>query len=259
MSIAAPDALRNTRDVRFSGQISTCFSTEPLVSRRVLSRLMKIAIVEDHLMFREVLRRVCATELGHEVVGEADDGLRAVEMVRATAPDLLLLDLRLPSLDGLDVLAQVRPALPRLRTIVLSSRCDRFTLLAVERAQVQGFVDKNTNTFTTLKEAVTAVQAGRTWFSAEYQRERAARLADTQSFDKLLSERECAFLAVIGAPHTIAETAERLGMSVDGVEKQRTRLIKKLGLGSTAELVRYAQQNGFTRSSTSGDDGRLQP
>ncbi|MBL9200651.1 MAG: response regulator transcription factor [Opitutaceae bacterium] len=220
---------------------------------------MNTALVEDHLMFRDVLRAVCAQELGHRIVGEADDGLRAVDMLLAAKPDLLLLDLRLPSLDGLDVLARVRPALPKLRTIVLSSRCDRFTLLSVERAQVQGFVDKNTNTFATLKEAVMAVRSGRTWFSAEYQRERAARLADSESFEKILRDRECEALAIIGAPHTIPEAARRLGISAAGVEKQRARLLQKLGLETTAELVRYAQENGFTRSSSSGDGGRLQP
>ncbi len=235
-----------------------CFS-QPRFLTRDAYLLLKIAIVEDHLMFREVLRRVCVAELGHAVVGEADDGLRAVEMVRATSPDLLLLDLRLPSLDGFGVIERVRETAPRLKIIVLSSRCDRFTILAVERARVNGFVDKNTNSVAALKEAITAVEAGRVWFSAEFRRARAARVSDHQSFDKILSAHDCEVLAILGAPHSIAEAAALLGISVDGVEKQRFLLLRKLGLKSSAELVRYAQENGFTGTSSTGDDGRLLP
>lgn len=210
-------------------------------------------------MFREVVRKVCVTELGHQIVGEAGDGRSAVEMVRATSPDLLLLDLRLPELDGFGVLEQVRATAPRLKIIVLSSRCDHFTIHAVERARVNGFVDKNTNSVGVLRAAITAVAEGRTWFSEEYRRARAQRVADRESFDKILSEHERRVLAVLGVPHSVPEAAKLLGLTEEAVEKQRTRLVNKLRLGSSLELVRYAQENGFSESSARGADGRLLP
>jgi DNA-binding NarL/FixJ family response regulator len=216
-------------------------------------------LVEDHLMFREVVRKVCVTELGHEIVGESDDGLRAVEMVRATEPELILLDLRLPSLDGLDVLARVRTTTPHIKAIILSSRCDRFTIHAVEKARVQGFVDKNTNSVGVLKAAITAVAEGRTWFSEEYRRARTQRVADRDSFDKILSAHERQVLAVLGALHSVPEAAILLGITEEAVDKQRTRLLEKLRLGSYLDLMRYAQENGFTAGSPPGRGARLQP
>jgi len=123
---------------------------------------VRIVIVEDHLMFREVLRKVCGEELQHEVVGEAGDGTKAVEVVGRTLPDLVLLDLHLPSLDGFGVVEAIRKQAPHVKILVLSSHCDEYTVFRSEKAHVQGFVDKNTNSVATLKLAIAAV-AGATW------------------------------------------------------------------------------------------------
>src|ERR1041384_2056843 len=104
-------------------------------------RGVRIVIVEDHLMFREVLRKVCAVELKHDVVGEAADGRTAVEMVKSKRPDLVLLDLHLPGLDGFGVAEAIRRIAPATRILVLSSHCDEYTVFRAEQAHVQGFVD----------------------------------------------------------------------------------------------------------------------
>src|SRR5579871_3496694 len=97
---------------------------------------MKIVIVEDHVMFREVLRKVCEHDLHHQVVGEAADGRSAVELVVQTKPDLLLLDLHLPKLDGFGVVEALRLAAPSLRILVLSSHCENYTVFRAEKARV---------------------------------------------------------------------------------------------------------------------------
>ena len=220
---------------------------------------MKIVIAEDHLMFREVLRKVCVRDLHHTVVGEAADGAAAVEMVAKTVPDLVLLDLHLPKLDGFGVMEAVRRTSPTVRILVLSSHCDDYTVFRVEQAHVHGFVDKNTNTVTTLKSAITAVGRGKTYFSETFQRLKAARLGDSQSFDKLLTDRERAVLALIGEPLSDREIAVRLGISNETVEKHRFNLLGKLGLKTTAELARYARDRGFTLSARRDDTGALLP
>lgn len=197
-------------------------------------------------MFREVLRKVCAEELGHEVVGDADDGSRAVEVVARTTPDLVLLDLHLPSLNGFDVIEEIRKHVPQVKVLVLSSHCDEYTVFRSERTHVQGFVDKNTNSVAMLKAAISAVAAGKVWFSEAFQRIKAARLRDPLSFDKLLTERERAVLALVAQPLTDAEISARLEISEKTVEKHRFNILRKLELESTAELVRYARQHGFT-------------
>lgn len=220
---------------------------------------VRIVIVEDHLLFGEVLRKVCTDDLRHEVVGEAGDGERAVEIIASLAPDLVLLDLHLPKLDGFGVLDAIRQAAPRLKVLVLSSHCDEYTVYRAERARVQGFVDKNTNTIATLQQAITTVETGRVWFSEAFRKAKAARHENPNSFDKVLGDRERDVLVQIGALLPIPEIARRLGLSSETVEKHRSNLLKKLNLASTADLARYARERGFNLSSSSAPGGSLLP
>lgn len=209
---------------------------------------MTIALVEDHLMFREVLRKVCVEDLGHEVVAEAGDGAQAVAAVSKAAPDLLLLDLHLPNLDGFAVIEQIRKSLPEIKVLVLSSHCDEYTVFRAERARVLGFVDKNTNSVATLRTAISAAAQGKPWFSEPFQRIRLARLRDPRAFDKVLGNRERDVLVLVGQSMTDVEIGAKLGISPETAEKHRFNLMRKLDLKSTAELARYAREHGFTLS-----------
>lgn len=209
-------------------------------------------------MFREVLRKVCV-DLGLEVVGEAGDGKEAVAAIAKTVPDIVLLDLHLPNLDGFAVAEEIRKISKFVRILVLSSHCDEYSVFRAERVNVQGFVDKNTNSVATLKLAIASVVKGRTWFSEAFQREKAARLNDPRSFDKLLTERERVLLALIGQPMSDAEISHQLNIAEETVEKHRFNIRKKLGLDSTTGLVRYAREHGFTPNAPRGDDGALLP
>ncbi len=220
---------------------------------------MKIVIVEDHLMFREVLRKVCVRELRHTIVGEAADGRSAVELVIKTFPDLVLLDLHLTNLDGFGVVEALKRAVPLVRVLVLSSHCDDYTVFRAERAHVHGFVDKNTNTIPILKAAITAVGQGKTYFSETFQRIKSQRHDNPGSFDKLLTDREREVLALIGEPLTDGEIAGRFGIAPETVEKHRFNILRKLGLQTTAELGRYARDHGFTLSAPPGGAGALLP
>ncbi len=211
------------------------------------------------MMFREVLRKVCAEDLKHEVVGEADDGRKAVEVVARTAPELVLLDLHLPNLDGFGVVEEIRKIAPEVRVLVLSSHCDEFTVYRAERTRVQGFVDKNTNTVATLKDAIKTVAEGKVWFSEAFRKIKEARHRDPNSFDKLLTDRERAVLALVGVPSSDTEIAERLKISVETVAKHRFNILRKLSLETTAELARYAREHGFTLGTSSGAGGALLP
>lgn len=220
---------------------------------------MKIVIVEDHQMFREVLRKICVEELGHEVAGEAADGAAAVELVRQVSPELVLLDLHLPKLDGFGVVEAIRRRSPQVKILVLSSHCDEFTVYRSDRARVQGFVDKNTNSVAKLKEAIAAVASGRVWFSEAFLRAKSARHRDPNSFDKLLTDRERDVVALVGVPLTDGEIAQRLGIAPETVEKHRFNILRKLGLQGTVELTRYARDHGFTLGSASSDGAALLP
>lgn len=218
---------------------------------------VRIVIVEDHLMFREVLRKVCGHDLHHEVVGEAADGNLAVDVVRTTRPQLVLLDLHLPGLDGFEVIARIRQIVPDLLILVLSSHCDDYTVFRAERANVQGFVDKNTNSVASLKQAISLVADGKTSFSEAFKRIRAERLANPQSFDKILGNREREVLALVAQSLRDSEIAERLNISEQTVSTHRLNIIRKLGLDNTTELVRYAREHGFTLSASGGPGAML--
>ncbi|MEO7414950.1 MAG: response regulator transcription factor [Opitutaceae bacterium] len=220
---------------------------------------MRILIVEDHVMFREVLHKVCTVELQHEVVGEASDGRTAIGLALTTKPDLVLLDLHLPNLDGFGVLDSLRQLAPEIRVLLLSSHCDEYTVYRAAEAKVHGFVDKNTNTVAILKEAITAVGKGRVYFSETFKRLKAARQKDPRSFDKLLTARERAILPLLGEPLDDVEIAQKLGVTIGTAEKHRFNIRRKLGLQTSAELTRYAREHGFTLRASHGDDGAMLP
>ncbi len=210
---------------------------------------MKIAIVEDERLFRDVLRKACTLDLGHEVVGEAGNGREALAIIPATMPDLLVLDIHLPDMDGLDVLRTLRRKRALIKTLVISSYFDEYTLCRIERASVQGFIDKSTNTVAELSLAITAIEAGATYFPGQFTEARRAHSRNPFSYDKVLTDREQTVLSLVGEPLSDAEIAAQLKLSPETVEKHRFNIMRKLGLGSRAESARYARRCGLTRPS----------
>jgi len=208
---------------------------------------MKIVIVEDERLFRDVLRKACIQDMGHTVVGEAGTGREALEIIPIVAPDLLILDLNLPDIDGLAVLEELRRKRALLRTLIISSYCDEFTIYCVERANVQGFVDKSTNTIAELTEAIRLIAAGGTYHSDRFKTAKAIRTENPRSFDKLLTAREQTILAYLGEPLSDPEIAAKLNLSPETIEKHRFNIMHKLGFRSRAEAARYARRCGLTR------------
>jgi DNA-binding NarL/FixJ family response regulator len=133
------------------------------------------------------------------------------------------------------------------RIIVLSAWCNPYTVYRVERLPVQGFLDKRGATVGALRDALAAVGGGRCYFSEAYCRAKAARRADPQAFDKVLSDREQTVLTLIGDWLTDWEVAKRLGLSPSTAEKHRFNIQRKLGLRTKTELVRYASRQGIRR------------
>ena len=208
---------------------------------------MRIAIVEDERLFRDVLRKACTMELGHEVVGEAGTGREALQVVPAVLPDLLLLDIHLPDMDGLDVLRVLRRKRALLRTLLISSYFDEYTLCRIEQAAVQGFIDKSTNTVAELGLAIRAIEGGSTYFPSPFTEARRAHSRNPMAFDKILTDREQVVLSLIGEPLSDAEIAAQLNLSPETIEKHRFNIMRKLGLRSRAESARFARRCGLTR------------
>jgi len=219
----------------------------------------KVVVVEDQAMFREIVVKLCTKELGLRVVAEAADGQAAVAAIRAHRPNLVLLDLQLPVLDGLGVIEAIAEDVPRAAVIILSSHCDEYTVYWAERLRVRGFVDKNSGSVDALRAAIRAVGDGQSWFSESYARIKATRSADSNSFDKVLSRREQTVLSLLCIPLTDAEIAARIGISRETATKHRFNLMRKVSAENTTALIRYARAHGFGLPISATDGPRALP
>lgn len=206
-------------------------------------------------MFREVIHKVCVTDFGHQVVGQAGDGATAVSVILREQPDLLLLDLQLPDMDGFTIIETVRKILPALRIIVITSAQGDYTIFRAERAGIDGFVDKNANSLDSLRVAIETVAAGRRYLAPSFARAHEARIANPRSFDKVLTERERHVLTLIGQSLSDDEIADELKVSFNTAATFRSRIMKKLSVRSTPKLIRYAIEHGFTQMTSREDAG----
>jgi two-component system response regulator NreC len=220
---------------------------------------VRIVIVEDHLMFRDVIRKICTAQFGHTVVGETESGAKAVELILQLQPEVVILDLSLPDMDGFNVVDRVFTAMPALRILILSSHCDDYTLFRVEKSGVHGFIDKNSNTVETLQDALMAISAGRIYFSAAFQAAKLARRMDPRSFTKVLTEWERAILSLIGQGLSDEEIGVRLNLSHRTVQTHRSNLLRKLALKGTPKLIAFAIEHGFTQVTSRSGQGPVYP
>lgn len=211
---------------------------------------MNVVIVEDHLMFREVLRKLCEVDLAWQVSGETSSGAAGLTLVQDTRPSLLVLDLQLADLDGFQLLAKLQGAGASPRTIIISAYCDRYTVYRAEHLNIQGFVDKRDASLFELKTALSTVGNGGVYFSQRYTAERAAQISDPSSIQKLLSQVEQTVLSHIGKGLTDEEIGVHLAISPHTAKRHRSNILHKLGKPSTPKLMAYASENGFTRFGT---------
>lgn len=198
-------------------------------------------------MFRDVIRKVCTSQYGHQVVGETGSGVEAVALILRLQPDVVILDLSLPDMDGFNVVDRVLSAACSLRFLVVSSHCDDYTLFRVEKSGVHGFIDKNSNSIEALQEALLAIGSGRVYFSATFQAAKLVRRNDPRSFTKVLSEWERAILSLIGQGLSDEEIGDRLNLSHRTVQTHRSHILRKLNIKGTPKLIAFAIEHGFTQ------------
>ncbi|HTQ31590.1 MAG TPA: response regulator transcription factor [Opitutaceae bacterium] len=216
---------------------------------------LRVAVVEDEALLRELLHAVCESKFGCKVIAAVGDGREAVDAILHGLPDIVLLDLRLPQLDGFGVITAVRSRGFFPRILILSAVCDSYTAFMVDAAGVHGFLYKSATMLPALYRAILAVSRGERFFCPVFQSFRAARLNDPLFFGKILSAREQTVLAMFSDRMTDPEIAGVLGVSPRTVESHRMNILRKLGFRSKIELERYARNYGFTHSWTAGGAG----
>lgn len=211
-----------------------------------------ILLADDHPIVRQGLRTLLEAEPDFHVVGEAADGVEAVQLVERLHPDVLVLDLMMPGLSGLEVTWQASQRSPRTKIIILSMYANKPYLLEALRNGAAGYVLKKSTT-EELVQAVQEVMAGRRYLSLPLSEEtlepyrQKAKQAGEDPYE-LLTLREREVLHLVAEGRTNAEIAERLVISPRTVESHRANLMRKLTLHSQADLIRYALQRGILPS-----------
>jgi DNA-binding NarL/FixJ family response regulator len=215
-----------------------------------LTSRYSVFIVEDHQLFREGLKALLNKREDIEIVGEAKDGLEAIQSIRKTKPDLILLDLSMPKIGGISVMKEVKRELPDTRVLTLTiHESDQYVLEAFE-AGADGYCIKDASR-EELMLAIDSVLKGKTYISSDVSDQvmegflaGQRRLRKTARWETVTQrEREVLKLLAEGFPNK--EIADFLHISVKTVEKHRANVISKLDLHNVAQLTAYAIEKGL--------------
>ena len=205
---------------------------------------IRVLLADDHLIVRQGLRMLLEKER-YEVVGEAADGHEAIQLARDLQPDVAVLDVEMPRLNGLDVLRELIRISPRTRSIILTRHVEEPYAIEALRAGARGYVLKTQAAFD-LVAAVGHVFRGEVYLSPRVSKTVVdAYLAKTDLPDEPLTARERQVIQLIGEGNSTKEIARLLGISVKTVDTHRTKLMSKLDIHQTAGLVRYAIRRGM--------------
>jgi two-component system response regulator NreC len=212
----------------------------------------RILLADDHAVLRSGLRLLLTSQNEYDVVGEASSGTETLSLAEQLQPDLILLDLSMPSYGGLDALPTLRKLVPSARILILTMHDDPQYLRQALKHGASGYVLKKAAD-TELLSAIRAVLRGEVYVHPSMTRVLledmlpVSRSAESEDAWGNLSEREQEVLKMVSLGHTSAEIAEKLSLSAKTVETYRARGMEKLGLRTRAALVKFALQNGLIR------------
>jgi DNA-binding NarL/FixJ family response regulator len=209
---------------------------------------MRVLIADDHTMVRESLISVLQAETDIEVVAQAADGIEALEKAILTRPDVVIADLSMPRLNGIEVVRRLREALPGTRVLVLTMHQEDEYVLQAVRAGASGYLVKD-SAAAELLSALRCLHAGRGYFGPQAAKTLADQLQHPERTHDdpygRLTPREREVFHLIAEGLTTKEIARRLDISVKTAENHRGRVLEKLDVRNTAELVRYASRKGL--------------
>jgi DNA-binding NarL/FixJ family response regulator len=218
-------------------------------------RKITVLLAEDHTIVREGFRKMLELENDIEVIGEAADGRQAVAQVAKLSPAVVLMDIAMPLLNGLEATRQILKASPSTKVLILSAHNDDAYVKNAAESGAVGFLLKQTSAHEVCR-AVREVQQGKTFFSASISKRfnrlnspSSNRMGALKKRAAALTSREMEVLQLIAEGKANKETAAELGVGVKTIEKHREHLMEKLDIHDTAGLTRYAISAGIIESS----------
>lgn len=214
---------------------------------------IRVLIADDHALLRDGLRALLAGAPDVEVVGEAEDGVAAIERCRALAPDVMLLDISMPNLGGLEVLLEVRRVEPRTKVVMLTQYDDREYVRRFLHTGASGYVLKTTASGDLLS-AIRAVARGGMFLDPAIARDavtangHGAEPADSNGdVYETLTDREKQVLKLVAEGHSNKSVADTLGISVKTAMTHREHVMDKLGLHNRTDLIKFALKHDVIR------------
>ena len=251
-------------------------ATDRQNSSRLSARPVRVVLADDECMFRSSLRHLLTAPpaviaevygvqvgAGFEVVGEAGSGEETIAIAKTAKPDLLLLDLSMPRLSGLEALSELEVNRASTRTILLSGMIDRSHLLTAVQLGVHGLVMKDTPT-ESLFEAIVSVMNGRFWLGESLLDDLVAlvrslsqsRGADGGKPQQALTRRQREVLGLVVAGHTNREIATKFSVSEETVKHHLTRMFDKVGASNRLDLAMKATKNGLATGLEAANNSR---
>jgi two-component system response regulator NreC len=218
----------------------------------IANETIRVLLVDDHTMVREGLRLLLRTAPDVSVIGEADNGVAAVANARRLVPDVVVLDLDMPSGDGMVAVRELKQSLPNVRVLILTMHSEHDRLLPLLEAGARGYVTKEAAS-SDLVDAIRVVASGEVYVRPSAARllasavipEHAARSARGRF--QTLSDREQTTLRLLAEGYSGAEIARKLGISTKTVDAYKRRVQDKLGLEHRTDYVRFALEAGILR------------
>jgi len=216
---------------------------------------IQVLLAEDHTIVRKGLRSILDSAPGIKVVGEAEDGRAALQAARQLHPDVVLMDVTMPGLNGLEATRQIKQELPDIKILILTVHTNEKYILQVLRAGASGYLVKQA-AVEELTSAIEAVHRGDSFLSPSISKKvveayvgQGASVATQDSYEKL-TPREREVLQLIAEGHSSREISEILHISIKTVGVHRTNLMTKLDLHNAAELTQYAVRKGVIAPDT---------
>ena len=218
---------------------------------RASGQRIRILIVDDHAILREALRQLLDGKPEVEVIGDASNGREAMATVEKLQPDVVLMDMVMPGLNGLEATRQIRKRFPKTRVLILTGYMEDEQILAALRAGASGYVVKRSDTAELLL-GIQAVHRGNTYFSSAISDGDAinqflwqAKREDGKAGYDLLTSREREVLQLIAEGYSNQRIAQELFISVKTVEAHKAHIMSKLRANNRTDLIRYALRKGL--------------
>jgi DNA-binding NarL/FixJ family response regulator len=217
-----------------------------------MMKKIRVLIAEDHTIVRQGLSALLRSEPDMEVVGEASDGLEAVEMAKKLIPDVVLMDIGMRNLNGVEATRRIKKALPHAQVLALTVYDNEEWIFQVLKAGASGYLIKD-SAMTELVSAIKAIREGDSYLSPSISKKvieeyiLRAETGEMKRPDDLLSEREKEILQLIAEGNSVPEIASRLCISKKTVEAHKAHIMEKLNIHDKVGLIKYAIRIGLTQ------------